>query len=426
MNDRYQGDGPVGKTKRSATSAKPKKEAAASVHIEKKPETPQERKAARKRREAETRRKAEERARKAAQREKAALAAAGIEPAAPKKSGFLASITGMLPKRSAARDAVGAHAATGAGTTGQDAVGEGAAGDGASGRDSAGKGAAPAGQKSQALSSLPNPAKPGGKAAKAAAKPAPRPAAPAAAPTSATATGPNAQPNLSLPLVKTPQYKRLKRLHYTLLGCALVSIGLSFFLQMNGFQEQTIVTALLVIGYATAIGGIVLDFGKIRPLIKRQHAAAGSGRKSPKQLKHEMEANEQAKRLQEARDAEKASKRGGIRRLVKRDVTATASPATGASAHADDDAAEDAVSADAMTPAAAAGAGADADGDVPEDVAGADAMTPAEAAGAGADAGATAAGADAATGAGEDADEDAGESAADADAAASEETGEEQ
>lgn len=76
MNQRYQGDGPGGQTRKSAASAKPATHAAASVHIRKKPQTDAEKRAARKQREKEEQAKAAERARRAREREKA-LAEAG-------------------------------------------------------------------------------------------------------------------------------------------------------------------------------------------------------------------------------------------------------------------------------------------------------------------------------------------------------------
>lgn len=89
MNDRYQGDGPQGKTRKSAAKLKPKSEAASSVHIDKKPTTKQERKAARKRRDAQIAAKEKERQRKAEERERQARIAAGEDAEEPKKEGAL-------------------------------------------------------------------------------------------------------------------------------------------------------------------------------------------------------------------------------------------------------------------------------------------------------------------------------------------------
>ena len=88
MNDRYQGDGPQGKTRKSAAKLKPKAEAASSVHIDKKPTNKQERKAARKKRDAQIAAKEAERKRKAEEREKKERLAAGEEIEEPKKPGF--------------------------------------------------------------------------------------------------------------------------------------------------------------------------------------------------------------------------------------------------------------------------------------------------------------------------------------------------
>jgi len=85
MNERYQGDGPQGKTRKSAAKLKPVSEAASSVNVEKKPTTKQERKAARKKRDAQIAAKEKERQRKAEEREKQALLESGEEPEKPPK-----------------------------------------------------------------------------------------------------------------------------------------------------------------------------------------------------------------------------------------------------------------------------------------------------------------------------------------------------
>jgi hypothetical protein len=88
MNDRYQGDGPGGQTRKSAARAKPIKQAASTVHIKKKPQTPAEKRAARKAREREEAAKAAERARKAQEKAKAEAAeAAEAAGAAAGKAG---------------------------------------------------------------------------------------------------------------------------------------------------------------------------------------------------------------------------------------------------------------------------------------------------------------------------------------------------
>jgi len=111
MNQRYQGDGPGGKTKKSAASVKPAVEAASSVHIRNKPTTPQEKRAAAKSREKEARRKAEERAQRAAEKAKAAAAEAGeageptaantkakaVVAAAPENKSFFGKLFGPAP-----------------------------------------------------------------------------------------------------------------------------------------------------------------------------------------------------------------------------------------------------------------------------------------------------------------------------------------
>ena len=85
LNDRYQGEGPQGKTRKSATKLKPKSEAASTVHVEHKPTNKQERKAAKKRRDAQIEAKERERKRKAEERYRKEREAAGeiIEEAKP-------------------------------------------------------------------------------------------------------------------------------------------------------------------------------------------------------------------------------------------------------------------------------------------------------------------------------------------------------
>jgi hypothetical protein len=70
MNQRYQGDGPGGQTRKSAARAKPVTQAASSVHTRKKPQTDAEKRAARKAREKEEQRKAAEKAQKQAEKDK--------------------------------------------------------------------------------------------------------------------------------------------------------------------------------------------------------------------------------------------------------------------------------------------------------------------------------------------------------------------
>jgi hypothetical protein len=115
LNQRYQGDGPTGQTRKSAASVKPVSEAAASVYVKNKPKTAAERKAAEKARKAKLDQKATERARKAARAAQAARTAeakarlargeiteaemvaeseAAAAAAKPQQKGFFASLFG--------------------------------------------------------------------------------------------------------------------------------------------------------------------------------------------------------------------------------------------------------------------------------------------------------------------------------------------
>ena len=71
MNKRYQGEGPGGQTRKSASSAKPATQAASTVHIKNKPTTASEKRAAAKAREREAEARVKEKAAKQAERAKA-------------------------------------------------------------------------------------------------------------------------------------------------------------------------------------------------------------------------------------------------------------------------------------------------------------------------------------------------------------------
>ena len=316
MNERYQGDGPAGKTRKSAASAKPKSEAAASVYIEKKPETAKERKAAQKRREAEKRRKDEERARRVREKEKAARIAAGLEPVKEeKKKGFLDALIPSRPqtgqdkpetKVDAAASTTGASTgATGAkaGATGAKA-GTATSGAGAKAGTTTGAKAGTAGAKAGTATS--------GAGAKAGTATKSMSATPTkAADTSAQPekTGLfNKPPNPNYP--QTAQYKQLRKIYWALLLGALGIIVISFLAQVWGIFPDFSWTGVLGLAYACAIGGVILDIAKIRPMVKKHQTDYLTGKKSPKQIKHETEAAAYARELEAAREAERVAKKG--------------------------------------------------------------------------------------------------------------------
>jgi hypothetical protein len=100
MNQRYQGDGPGGQTRKSAARAKPVSQAAATVHVKKKPQTDSEKRAARKTRQKEEERKAIEKARKKA--EKAQPEGVVVEPKKPQ--GFLGKLIAPPPNMPATEE----------------------------------------------------------------------------------------------------------------------------------------------------------------------------------------------------------------------------------------------------------------------------------------------------------------------------------
>lgn len=223
MNDRYMGDGPQGKTRKSAAKLKPKTEAASSVHIEKKPQTKQERKAAAKKREKQLAAKEAERQRKKQEREKQARIDAGEEVEEPKKASMGEKVKQFVAPR-----------------------------------------------KDDPLQMQP---KPKGK-------------------------GPD-----------TPEYKRLKRIYWTLMGVGVVAIALSLLMNFQ-FPEMLSGWGMMVpmgVAYVAVIGAIILDYTKIRKM-QRAHQGDDS-KKSPKQLKHEQERAEAARLMEENKKAQRELKR---------------------------------------------------------------------------------------------------------------------
>ena len=209
MNQRYQGDGPGGQTRKSAASAKPVSKAASSVRIKQKPSTPAEKRAAQKAREKEAEAKAKLKAEREAEKAKAASIEAGqdsIEP--PKKTGFFSSF---------------------------------------------------------------------GRSA-------------------------------SMAMPQTPEYRKWRRLYWILIGVALVSIALSFLISPYVGADSQVFIVFLVFAYAAVFAAFFVDFKKVRPLVK-QHNAGTSGKRTPKVLKHEQEAREQAVAIEAARKAAKAAKK---------------------------------------------------------------------------------------------------------------------
>ncbi|MCL2757467.1 MAG: hypothetical protein FWD43_05260, partial [Coriobacteriia bacterium] len=110
---------------------------------------------------------------------------------------------------------------------------------------------------------------------------------------------------------QTPEFKKLRRIYWILMGIALVAVILSLVTQMTGLFTQPAWMICLGAAYLCAIGGIVLDIAKIRPMQKAytQQFASG-GKKTPKQIKHETEAAAYAREIERAREAERAAKKG--------------------------------------------------------------------------------------------------------------------
>jgi uncharacterized membrane protein len=207
MNQRYQGDGPGGQTRKSAARAKPVSQAASTVHIKKKPQTDSEKRAARKAREKEEERKAAERARRRAEREQAEVVPA--EPEKPK--GFLGKLMAPVPN-----------------------------------------------------------------------------------------------------MPSSEEYKKWRKRYWILLGIGIVCVAISFSIQMSGVANQTFWMVSLGASYAAIISALIVDFRKVKPLVKAHQAQGGN--KTPKQLKHEQESKERAEAIEAARKAARDVKKTSRRR----------------------------------------------------------------------------------------------------------------
>jgi len=248
MNDRYVGDGPQGKTRKSAAKLKPKTEAASSVQVAKTPTNRQERKAARKKRDIQIQAKEKERKRKAEERYRKELEAAGEVFEEPKPPTALDKIKGFfIPPR-----------------------------------DLSVEKAAQA-QRTAPKNSSQNNTK------------ASTPYVPAIG---TWHKGPD-----------TPQYRRLKYIYYTLLGAGIVFIVFVLLLNLTSPQLANNMGMYIPMGvaYACVISALILDFVKIKKL-QREHLAGPQNKQSHKQQKHAQQRAEAAK-LEESKKAQKKRKR---------------------------------------------------------------------------------------------------------------------
>ena len=249
MNQRYQGEGPGGQTRKSAASAKPTSQAAGSVYVKKKPVTDSEKRAAKKAREKEAAAKAKVKADKAAARAKAAQAEAEAAAAAE------------------AEKAREADAAAG------DADG-GAAGAGAKGAKGA-KGAGVDGVLAKLKKIF---------------------------------IGDPKRPTVDASY-KTEEYKKWRKVYWILLAIGIVAVAISFYMTSRDSYGTTQFIILMVVAYGAIIAAFVVDFRKIRPLMKKRQTGGTTGKKTPKVLKHEQEAAAQAAAVEAARRAAKESKK---------------------------------------------------------------------------------------------------------------------
>jgi hypothetical protein len=232
MNQRYQGDGPGGQTKKSASSAKPSSAAASSVHIRSKPTTNSEKRAAAKAREREAQKKAAEKARKAELKAQSSAGESGTPVSAPAVKKESNSVMGKAK-----------------------------------------------GFFDKLLAPAPN-------------------------------------------MPTSPEYKKWRKLYWILIVGGIVSVALSWILQMLFVNLSVLWIATMVLAYAFIGAAFFIDFRKVRPLI-REHQTLNVGNKSPKRIKHEQEAAEHAAQLEAARKVAKEASRKQLfpRRKASSDLT---------------------------------------------------------------------------------------------------------
>jgi len=226
LNQRYQGEGPGGQTRKSASSAKPATKAASSVNVKKKPTTASEKRAAAKAREKEAAQKAKEKAAKQAERAKAAAIEAEKMKAANTES-------------------------------------------------EAAKSETPANKPRGILDYFKNSS--------------------------------NDTPKTPVAPIKTEEYLRWKKIYWILLAIGMIALLLSLGVSNSAEYGAPAFIALMIVAYSTLIASFYINYRKMRPLEKRNTAT--TAKKSPKALKHEQEAREQAAQVEAARKAAKAKKK---------------------------------------------------------------------------------------------------------------------
>ncbi len=116
-----------------------------------------------------------------------------------------------------------------------------------------------------------------------------------------TSKGSTARETIEVKKKKNPEIKKWRRIWWTSLVVGVLSIVLAYLFTANGYTDIYLV--FIVLAYAAIIFALYIEFGKIRVIRKRETQQAAS-KKTPKMLKHEQE----ARRLEEARRAEKKSK----------------------------------------------------------------------------------------------------------------------
>ena len=237
-----QGEASGSQKKKSAASAKPASKAAASVHVAKKPVTEREKNAAQKRHEHEEQVRAAERIKRSMERETAAYEASGVrqEPVAKDNRGIIGSVIDYF------RDIIGIEK----------------------------KSDAPIYDQTTDVKT---------EASKA------RETTVVEPERKGLFGGSKSGTKKKYDLPQTPEYKRLKNIYWGLLCIALLAILGPVLLTLEGYPKNWFWYGMLGLGYATGIAAIILDFAKIKPIVKEHQKKSGK-KKTPKQIKHEIQA----------------------------------------------------------------------------------------------------------------------------------------
>jgi hypothetical protein len=99
-------------------------------------------------------------------------------------------------------------------------------------------------------------------------------------------------------------------LYWGLFIVGIVAVVIAFGIMTLAPQQQTIYMFAIGAAYVLIIGAFIVDFAKVRPIIKKhQGSITIGGKKSPKQIKHEQETAARLAQIEADRKAAREAKR---------------------------------------------------------------------------------------------------------------------